>query len=275
MIMSSIFCNHIVCKFQRFRLSSRDPVGQNGPFRGPAMTSRLTLAMDRAFYPGHGDQWDDLLLRETILGLLRPGFRVLDLGAGAGRVAQMDFRGRGARVAGLDPDPRVAANPYLDEAHVGSGEDMRCFRDGEFDMVFSDNVLEHVARPGRFMGEVGRVLKPGGVFVTKTPNLRHYMPLVARCTPLWFHRSYNRLRRRAEADTFPTLYRLNTPAAQRRHADAAGLRVRSIRSVEGRPEYLRLSWLLYPFGIAYERLVNGLGLAGAGIILITVFERPS
>jgi len=238
------------------------------------MTSRMTLAMDRAFYPGHGDRWDDTLLRETILGLLRPGFRVLDLGAGTGRVAQMDFRGLGAHVAGLDPDPRVLANPHLDEARVGSGDHMPCFRDGAFDLVFCDNVLEHIAEPFRFLGEVSRVLKPGGILVAKTPNLWHYMPLIARCTPLRFHRFYNRLRGRAEADTFPTLYRLNTRAAQRRHAEAAGLRVRSIRSVEGRPEYLRLSWPLYPFGIAYERAVNGLGLAGAGIVLISVFEKP-
>jgi len=46
------------------------------------------------------------------------------------------------------------------------------FRDGSFDTVFSDNVVEHLpgaTLPGHFR-EVARVLRPGGRYVFNTPN---------------------------------------------------------------------------------------------------------
>jgi SAM-dependent methyltransferase len=42
--------------------------------------------------------------------------------------------------------------------------------DAEFDFVVSVEVLEHVEKDERFVGEVARVLKPGGIFLMTTPN---------------------------------------------------------------------------------------------------------
>jgi len=47
---------------------------------------------------------------------------IRDLGAGAGIVEEMDFRGHARRICGIDPDPRVVDSPYLDEGQVGVGE---------------------------------------------------------------------------------------------------------------------------------------------------------
>lgn len=236
--------------------------------------SGLVAWMDRVLYPGHGDHWDDALFRRAIEARLTPRSVVLELGAGTGRVRQMDFRGRAARVVGVDPDPRVAHNPHLDEAHVATGEALP-FPDAHFDLVFCDNVLEHLERPGPVFDEVRRVLVPGGVFLAKTPNRRHYVALAARLTPHRFHAWVNRRRGRAEADTFPTRYRANTPGALRGLAAASGFRVQEIRLVEGRPEYLRGSALGYLVGWLYERLVNHLpGLARFRVLLIAVLARP-
>jgi 2-polyprenyl-3-methyl-5-hydroxy-6-metoxy-1,4-benzoquinol methylase len=78
--------------------------------------------------------------------------------------------------------------------------------------VFPDNVLEHLYEPEEVFREVARVLKPGGVFLFKTPNKWHYMPTIAQLTPHGFHRAVNRWRGRAEIDIFPTRYRANTYA---------------------------------------------------------------
>jgi SAM-dependent methyltransferase len=217
--------------------------------------SALTQWLDRILYPAYDDNWDDKLLRESILRRLEPNMEVLDLGAGAGRVAQMNFRGLVRRVAGLDPDSRVANNPYLDEAHVGRGDRLP-FANERFDLVFCDNVLEHVEEPGAVLEEVARVLRPGGWFLAKTPNRTHYMTLAARCTPTLFHRFINRLRGRPVADTFPTLYRINTPSAVQQCAARCGLEVLRVDLVEGRPEYLRFSTPTYFAGWLYERVVN-------------------
>jgi SAM-dependent methyltransferase len=230
--------------------------------------SLLIGRLDRAFYPQQQRNWDDSLFREAILAALAPHHHVLDLGAGAGVVAQMNFRGRAARVCGVDPDPRVAANPHLDEGKVGTGERIP-YPNESFDLVLADNVLEHLADPESVFREVHRVLKPGGLFLAKTPNKRHYMALIARSTPHRFHQFVNRLRGRASVDTFPTLYRVNTPGDARRYAALTGYAVESMQLIEGRPEYLRWWFPAYLIGIAYERIVNAVAaFAGLRILLM-------
>src|SRR5205807_3492875 len=43
-------------------------------------------------------------------------------------------------------------------------------RDGEFDVVFSSEVIEHVADTARWLSEVRRVLAPGGRLLLTTPS---------------------------------------------------------------------------------------------------------
>jgi SAM-dependent methyltransferase len=235
--------------------------------------SPLVRRLDRALYPEHSDRWDDALFRRRVLERLDLTWHLLDLGAGAGSVPEMDFRQHAGRVFGLDPDPRVRDNPYLDEARVGHGEAIP-FPDASFDMVIADNVLEHLETPEAVFCEVARVLRPGGLFLVKTPNRRHYVPLAARLTPHRFHRAFNRLRGRAADDTFPTRYRANTPRRLRRCAAVSGLEVRRLEQVEGRPEYLRPWAATYLAGCLYERVVNRIPwLAAFRVLLIGCFEK--
>lgn len=215
----------------------------------------LVTKLDEAFYPGIGERWDDCLFRQFILPHVTYQTSMLDLGAGSGRILQMNFRGVVAKVCGIDLDPRVTTNPLLDEAKLTDGSHIP-YPDESFDIVVADNVVEHIADPAVVFREVGRVLKPGGRFLFKTPNKHHYMPLIARITPHSFHRLINRLRGRDETQTFPTLYRANCRSDVVRIASETGFAVASLQRIEGRPEYMRLAWPLYLLGIAYERIVN-------------------
>lgn len=238
------------------------------------MTS-IVDRIDRRFYPGFQKNWDDWLFRGRILARMAPSAVVLDLGAGAGIVSQMDFRGRAAKICGVDLDPRVATNPLLDEGRVSDAGRIP-YDDDSFDLVFSDNVVEHLSEPLEVFREVHRILKPGGVFLFKTPNKNHYMPLIARVTPHGFHQFVNRLRGRAEVDTFPTCYRANSLGMVRRLANSAGLEVEQIERIEGRPEYLRITWVSYLLGLAYERMVNAFEfLAPFRILLIATLRKPA
>lgn len=239
--------------------------------------SRLTRWMDRVLYARHTNNWDDELFRKRLLEQIDSKSICLDYGAGRGNVTQMNFRGHAAVVAGIDPEHAVFDNPFLDEAAVFDvTTNVIPHPDARFDVVFADNVMEHVADPAAVFGEIRRVLKPGGRLLAKTPNKWHYMPILARVTPTWFHRYYNGLRGRESIDTFPTLYRVNTRADVERHAAVSGLRVRRIDFIEGRPEYLRIFALSYAVGWFYERLVNSMGwLAPARCVLIFELERPA
>jgi SAM-dependent methyltransferase len=230
--------------------------------------------IDRRFYAKYPKNWDDELFRDAILKLIDPHWEALDLGAGAGLLPQMNFRGLVRKVSGVDLDPRVLSNPALDEASVGDGEAIP-FPDEAFDLIFADNVLEHLPDPAAVFREIWRTLRPGGVFLFKTPNRRHYVPTLARLTPHAVHQFVNGLRGRASDDTFPTLYRANTSAAIRRLALDADLIVKDLRLIEGRPEYLRMSALTYLPGMAYERMVNSIPLfAPFRVVMIGQLLKP-
>lgn len=235
--------------------------------------SELVSRLDEYWYPGHERNWDDELFRDRLLRLISPEFVVLELGAGAGIVEHMNIRGKVAKICGVDPDERVVDNRFLDDAKVGMGEAIP-YADGMFDLVFADNVVEHLENPEQVFSEVSRVLKPGGRFLFKTPNVWHYMPLIARCTPHRFHQYINKLRGRQEVDTFPTRYRANSRSSVERIAKTTNFDVASIELIEGRPEYMRISAITYFFGYIYERLVNSTSLLrGLRVLLIGELVR--
>ena len=210
--------------------------------------------------------------------LVRPDAVFLDIGAGAAtKGTRYDYRGRVATMIGADPDPRVADNPLLDEAHVLEPPEYRLpVPDGSIDVAFCTYVVEHVDDPALFCGEVCRVLKPGGRFLAVTPNKRHYVPLIAAVTPHAFHAFFNRKARGiAEEETFPTRYRMNTPRDFRRALERAGLETERLELLETMPTYLRFSVPTFLIGAAYERAVNATKLfRGLRVSMWGEFVKP-
>ncbi len=234
--------------------------------------------IDRTFYPAVGDHWDADLFRDRIERHLTATSSILDFGAGRGALPQMNLRGESAMrfVAGVDVDDAVFGNPYLSEAKRLDASGDIPYAAERFDVVLAHNVLEHLPDPAATFREIHRVLKPGGVFVSKTPNRRHYVPLIARLTPHAFHIWINHRRGRNEEDTFPTLYRANTPRRIALLARRAGFSVEHIELFEGRPEYLRQNAVTYLAGLLFERFVNASpALRGWRVLMVsTLRKRP-
>jgi len=232
----------------------------------------LIKYIDKKYYPDYGNQWDDVLFREYLLSKIDQSFECLDYGAGRGKVKQVNIRGMVKKIVGVDIDSEVLNNPHVDEAKLIRLTDLKIpYDDNSFDLVFSDNVFEHVECPEAVLQEIYRVLKSGGVFIVKTPNKYHYMPMIARITPLSFHKYYNNLRGRQTVDTFPTFYRCNCKSDLSKYASKIGFSQEGIEYWEGRPEYLRIFTITYIIGLIYERVVNSINLL-APFRSVFVFE---
>ncbi len=109
-------------------------------------------AMNRVLSLGRDGAW-----RRSAIAHLPPG-RVLDLGAGTG-AANREFGVR--RVVALDPAPAMLARNPQRRRVAGSGERMP-FADGSFDGVFSAFVFRNLESISQTLGEIHRVLRPGG-----------------------------------------------------------------------------------------------------------------
>jgi len=113
---------------------------------------------------------------------LAPGQRFLDIGCGTGTLAVLIQQLHpGVAVVGLDPDPRALARAARKaeragvEVHFDRGfSDQLPYADASFDRVFSNifSLLPHEEKETT-LGEVRRVLRPGGSFqlvdMVKTP----------------------------------------------------------------------------------------------------------
>jgi SAM-dependent methyltransferase len=98
------------------------------------------------------------------------GAYILDVGCGLGLYIDR-FRAYSEHVYGVDIDPDKVRQvrkrwPQVDES---SAEDLP-YPNGFFDVVFSNEVLEHVQDDRAGVAEACRVLKPGGHLVIYTPN---------------------------------------------------------------------------------------------------------
>jgi SAM-dependent methyltransferase len=112
---------------------------------------------------------------------------VLDLGCGAGdSVEQFRSLNPDVRWLGVDLEesPEVATRTRTDaEFRTFDGRSIPA-ADASVDVVYCKQVLEHVEGRADLIREVGRVLRPGGLFLGSTSQLEPYHSLsVGNITP--------------------------------------------------------------------------------------------
>jgi ubiquinone/menaquinone biosynthesis C-methylase UbiE len=168
-----------------------------------------------------------------IQALLRPDMRVLDFGAGRAEWFEDDhceyrrnvrqIRGKVRELVACDVDDAVLTNRTADRTLVISAEDSLPFGDEYFNMIVADYVFEHIREPQSVSRELTRVLAPGGWMCARTPNSLGYVAAISRLVANRFHAPLLGLVQptRKSIDVFPTVYRLNTLSAIKRHFDPA------------------------------------------------------
>ncbi|WP_309662662.1 bifunctional 2-polyprenyl-6-hydroxyphenol methylase/3-demethylubiquinol 3-O-methyltransferase UbiG [Sphingomonas sp.] len=109
------------------------------------------------------------------------GKSALDVGCGAGLLAEPLAR-LGAQVAAIDAAPELIAVARDHAARQGLAIDYRAAAvenlDGQFDLVTSLEVIEHVAEPQAFIDALAQRLAPGGLLIISTPNRTEWSKLL-------------------------------------------------------------------------------------------------
>jgi SAM-dependent methyltransferase len=110
--------------------------------------------------------------RQRFVSRHRPGGRLLDVGCATGLFLRA-MRASGVwTVQGVEVDPQaasIARDRYHLDVYTGTLE--QAALPGEaFDAITLWDVLEHLHDPAASLGELHRLLKPGGVLVVRVPN---------------------------------------------------------------------------------------------------------
>ena len=119
------------------------------------------------------DEGDFVFVPERIpllVAAIGRGKRVLDLGCRSGALTRHFLDGNS--VVGLDVDPAAldkAAALGIEPVQANVEEPLP-FDDSSFDAVVAGELFEHLQFPGALVGEIRRVLRPGGVLAGSVPN---------------------------------------------------------------------------------------------------------
>jgi SAM-dependent methyltransferase len=119
---------------------------------------------------------------------------VLEVGGGPGELAERMQNDLGARVSYLDISPRMVelAQARGVDGQVGDVQEMP-FADETFDTVVAAWMLYHVPDIDRGLGEIARVLRPGGALIAVTNSVSHLGELRALVSyPPGFEERFNR-----------------------------------------------------------------------------------
>ena len=99
-----------------------------------------------------------------------PGRRVLDLGCRDGALTQAYLDGNEVVGVDADRDALAEAAGLGIETHWADLDQPLDLDAESFDVAVAGELLEHLRDPQRLVGEVRRVLRPGGTFVASVPN---------------------------------------------------------------------------------------------------------
>lgn len=120
-----------------------------------------------------------------LLPHLKPGMRLLDAGCGPGTVTAGLARAVSpSEVVGIDSAPGVleharahAAEEGVDNVTFVAGDVYGLdFPDAEFDVVYANQLLQHLTDPVRALRELGRVLKTGGLLAVRDADYATMSP---------------------------------------------------------------------------------------------------
>jgi ubiquinone/menaquinone biosynthesis C-methylase UbiE len=197
---------------------------------------KVYWVLEKALYPSL--RFSQYHYYETLKRVIPQSCDWLDLGCGHQMFAswmarqEQELTQRSRKLMGIDVDwEGLKQNTILSGRVLGNLEALP-FHSTSFDVATANMVVEHLQDPDAVLREVHRVLRPGGLFIFHTPNVRSVATRISSHLPQVLKTQLaGLLEGREETDVFPTCYRMNTMAAITRSAKANGFGVQELFSI--------------------------------------------
>jgi ubiquinone/menaquinone biosynthesis C-methylase UbiE len=192
--------------------------------------------MERRLAPGLRYSQDSY--EEHLYRYVTPGTTWLDLGCGRRLLppwradSERQLVAQAQQLFGIDLDLDSLRDNESVENLCQSSVAALPFANESFTLVTANMVMEHVDDPAAMLGELRRVLRPGGHLMFHTPNAIAFPTVMTRLMPDAIkQRAAYLLEGRESKDVFPTFYRANDAATIRSLAATTGFEVAELNLV--------------------------------------------
>ncbi|MFN2329742.1 MAG: class I SAM-dependent methyltransferase [Chromatocurvus sp.] len=164
--------------FVQFATSKENPLGLP-VFPGEDIQRVTNSQANAATMRGAADFYR--ILDETLISQPEISGRLLDFGAGWGRITRLMLRSLPPEaITAVDVDARLVEAGAtqlsgIDFLRIESGKPLP-FADASFAIVIANSVFSHLSEDAHqfYVAEIARILSPGGLFVGTTLSLRTY-----------------------------------------------------------------------------------------------------
>lgn len=208
--------------------------------------------------------------------LVQPGVRWADIGCGrdifpSNPDLARELAARAGFLFGIDPDPNVRENAFINEGFEGMVED--CDTVHRFDVITLRMVAEHITDPERTVGKLAQLANPGGLVVIYTPNKWAPVSLLAAAVPNRLHFRIKRLVWGGEEkDTFPTAFQMNTRRTLARYFGGQGMDEIYFAYLDDCRVTNNFRWLNFA-ELGVQRLLRSIGLHYPENCLLGVYRK--
>jgi SAM-dependent methyltransferase len=197
--------------------------------------------------------------------------QILNIGAGQSVVLENRLMLRGSSFVcdRVDIEDCAVQHERVQHCFLCSVEKMQPLESNQYELAFSNFLMEHVVDLPGAASEILRVLKPGGHYIATIPNPRALEIRVAKHTPLQFHRLVR------GGSGWETHYTYADLEDLRRIFGEAGFEVVVSSSHPSVESYLVRFRFLRPLGRAYDATLEKLRLRGLMGHACMVFRKPA
>ncbi|UCE65917.1 MAG: class I SAM-dependent methyltransferase, partial [Candidatus Zixiibacteriota bacterium] len=144
------------------------------------------------------------------------------------------------------------------------------FINNSFNFITSRYTFEHLKTPEITLGEIYRVLKPGGTFVMQTTNKKNPLILFSRLIPFRIKKAlFRKVFKNVPLGTFKTRYEINTPATIK--AKSGSLRLQELILIE---DLLCQTRFLYFASLILFKIIKKFQLNSFKNNIITIYRKP-